>query len=711
MCRTFVPALLILSVPGLLSAATPSHLPGEVENAGVVSLQDSPPQNVATPTEVFTVGRSAAQINPYAKPQFQRDEQPQRDWGIRRASWEQVPGIGGSQGWMPSHPWPGAAAPWSSCCPPWKPYVELQTTFTNQRDLGDFTFFVPVLQDEETMVFVDFRGQWDSDEHYEGNIGGGVRRMIDDRYILGVYGFYDSRWTENNHFSQATMGVEALAVGWEFRANGYIPDTNLRQEITDLPVGGPFGRLVGQQVFVVTPVAGRISDRETALYGFDWEVGKQLGAWGKNQQFDWRAYAGGYFFDSDEMPGDLWGPRLRSELRVWNLPIGPQSRLVVGTGYQWDRLRNDQYSAYLQVRIPLGGAKQAPELNPLSRRMLERVVRDPDVLVVRDLNVVPRTEQIEPATFDNNGRLALFHGVIDANTPNAPGVLTTAGDNTNIFVDGRAGATIQTNNALVTQNGQFIVASEQVLGITGTSTGTKVNFQLPGPRPTVVAQNTAENAVAVTNNVEIRGLDVSGGASGFSSDADGIGSTTLALSNVKVIDSSATNALLDGFWFDDIDANSVFRNNRSENNGTDGFHFGNNAGLVQGNTSTGNTLNGFLFTNNNGTIIDNVTENIVGVGFSLTNNNGTFMGNTARSATGDGFTFTTNNGVMTNNTAEMNGDDGFNFTNNVGTFSNNVSDNNTGGGYDNGAGALPANTGTAVNNTGTGNTGGNNTFP
>lgn len=725
----------VLAVLTAVLSGTLSFAQAADDAAGVVTLGDTPPPQLTGPDHVFPLEWNAARTNPYAAHRFaQPGGQP-----IQQASWQQ----------------PHASyAPMGGGCPPgaygggpmippgcdvcaedrWYSYVEMQATFTNSRDLGDFTLFLPLLQDGESMVYADFRGQWDSDEHYEGSIGGGVRRMMDEGYILGMYGFYDSRWTNDNHFNQATMGIEALAVGWEVRMNGYLPDTNARSVNTPIAASAPFGRLVNDQIFVVTETPGNIADIEAAMYGLDWEVGTQLGAWGDGQQFDWRAYAGGYFFDSNEIPDEIAGPRLRTELRVWGLPIGDQSRLVVGGTYQWDRVRNDQYIGYVQVRIPLGGATSAPRLDPLERRMLERVVRDPDVVVATTRKVTPKAEFLEPATFDDNGRTAFFHAIVDGNTTDPATTVATPGAGSNILFDGNNG-NINATTPILVQNGQFVVGTGQTLAITGTQTGTQVNFTLPGPRPTIAGTSTTSDVIVVAANADIRGLDVTGGRSGFSSDDDGVGFQTLAnTSNLRLIDNTSTNAADDAFAFNDIDANTRIVNNTATNAGEDGFQFNDVFGTVTGNTATGSTFDGFdIFDNfgtisgntangngnhgmcildNSGTYANNVTNNNTVDGINALANSGTFTGNTATGNGDDGFQFTDNTGTFTGNTASNNGDDGFTIPTNSagGNFSNNVANNNGGGGYDNGAGALPTNTGTAVNNFGTGNAA-NNTFP
>ncbi len=108
----------------------------------------------------------------------------------------------------------------------YKSFTAVEYKAGTDRSLGDLQLVVPLWQDTETLIFADLRGRIDDSQSKEGNWGLGWRQIQDNTWIIGAYAFYDLRKTENdNNFSQATVGLEALSVEWEARVNGYIPET------------------------------------------------------------------------------------------------------------------------------------------------------------------------------------------------------------------------------------------------------------------------------------------------------------------------------------------------------------------------------------------------------------------------------------------------------------------------------------------------------
>src|SRR5262249_58281010 len=77
------------------------------------------------------------------------------------------------------------------------------------------------------------------------------------------------------------------------------------------------------------------------------------------------------------------GPRGRIEARLYDIDfLGLQSRLTAQGVVQWDSPRGVQGFGGLELRIPLGAVmgSPGPKLNPLDRRMVDRVQRDVDIV-------------------------------------------------------------------------------------------------------------------------------------------------------------------------------------------------------------------------------------------------------------------------------------------------------------------------------------------
>ena len=231
----------------------------------------------------------------------------------------------------------GQTRPWRCCnCEDdgilWSSYAEWAFKPGNNRVLGDGELFVPLLQDSRTLLFVEIRGQIDDREGAEGNWGLGLRRIVEDDWILGIYGFYDLlHSSNNNNFDQGMFGIEALSVNWEARFNAYIPEGG-----TKLVPGAslsPFATVSNSNVVIRS---GGTAER--AYYGFDAEVGALLRDWNCGDR-ELRGYVGGFHFDtSDSSYPSISGPRVRLELRAYDFGfLGNGSRVTLGVEAQWDQ--------------------------------------------------------------------------------------------------------------------------------------------------------------------------------------------------------------------------------------------------------------------------------------------------------------------------------------------------------------------------------------
>jgi hypothetical protein len=146
----------------------------------------------------------------------------------------------------------------------WGGYVEFFAKPGTERSLAKGDMFIPLQQNENFLLFANIRAVFDDHSSREGNFGFGARRLFDD-WIFGGYGYFDIKESENdNTFRQATLGVELLSNDWDFRLNGYIPESDEedadqlnRIEITGTQIGARLGE-------------------ERALPGADIEVGRKL---------------------------------------------------------------------------------------------------------------------------------------------------------------------------------------------------------------------------------------------------------------------------------------------------------------------------------------------------------------------------------------------------------------------------------------------------
>jgi hypothetical protein len=393
----------------------------------------------------------------------------------------------------------------------WQPWLEAGGQVGTSRSFGDVDMFIPVWQDQTSLLFGDLRGKFSTDPTQEGNFGLGYRTQVDPEWILGGYGYFDIQNSQNdNLFYQATLGIEALSVDWDFRLNGYIPFNSGGQTTNnnngDLKISGN--------------TIGITHDEEKSLYGFDGEVGWRLPIFPADGDMDVRAFIGGYYFTNSDVD-TVAGPRGRLEVRLYDLDfLGVQSRLTVDGEVQWDSPRGTQAFGGLELRIPLGvvTGDAGPKLSPLDRRMVDRVQRDvdivtrqfqsnPDAVTVDELTVKTHTIVFASADGSPTGK----------GTKNDPISLDAAaargqdlGKNAIIVVQGDAGD-IGVDQPLQLSAGQALLGGGSVVPLHSTK-GITENFNVPGSRPTLVGTDSGSSMIRMYSGSqnEIFGLNLTG---------------------------------------------------------------------------------------------------------------------------------------------------------------------------------------------------------
>jgi len=263
----------------------------------------------------------------------------------------------------------------------WGGYLEFTGKPGTDRSIGQADLFAPFYQDKNDLFFFNVRGQLDDQDSHEYNIGIGHRHLF-DKFIFGSYFYHDKSNTEfDKNFTQKTFGIEALWESFDFRINGYLPESNEQVISKSIPV----------ESLTISYTA------QKALAGFDGEIGYRLPLDGLLE--DTRIYAGGYHYLASGQVEGLSGPRVRLETRVHDLSfLGYGSRLMVGVESQYDEQRGNQTYAKAQIRIPfhsifekIRSSKSKPPivLTKLERRMLEPVVRAMDITTGTTIRETP----------------------------------------------------------------------------------------------------------------------------------------------------------------------------------------------------------------------------------------------------------------------------------------------------------------------------------
>lgn len=406
--------------------------------------------------------------------------------------------------------------------PKWQGHVEAEGKWGNKRSIGEGGLFIPVWQNEDTLLFTDLRTRFDNNSSNEGNFGLGLRKQINNDWIIGGYGFYDSRKTPSgNHFDQATLGAEAMSENMEFRINGYLP------EATKKAAGSVSytASVSGSNLQISTYSA----PKERALPGVDVEVGRKFDIPG-----DWTfwAYAGGYHFDAPNYD-NVTGPRGRIEVSYDDVPyFGTGSRFTLGVEAQYDSVRDTQEFAIARLRIPFSSfsnnKKSTPKLDALDKRMTSRIYRDVDIVSGEQAAQLESTETAT-ATLASGTKVSSFT-TIDA-TDNISADITAAGANKLIILDGSAG-TINTATRVLPPAGQTIVGGGTTITVTGSTNGQSAPLTLPGTAATV--NGTADTMVFLATNDDtvLQNFTISGSGTGINiNTSDGVQLKDLTIQN------------------------------------------------------------------------------------------------------------------------------------------------------------------------------------
>jgi len=250
--------------------------------------------------------------------------------------------------------------------PYWRPYLQLDGFAGNLKQGGRGQLVIPFWQDPRHLAFLDLRMTGDSEENLYGETGLGLRRIVDDRVILGGYGFFgifsNEEFGDRNTFFYGILGLEALTETFDLRVNGYLPE-NDKKRLRNAAKHN-----------LETPMFMVRGSRLRMNWGLDWEVGVRMPFSEDSPLWDTRFYVGGYFFDSPAFE-HLVGPKGRLETRLHVVPwLGEGARLVLGGEGAWDRIRESVGRGFVEVRVPFGALSPRP-LTRLERRMTDPVRR------------------------------------------------------------------------------------------------------------------------------------------------------------------------------------------------------------------------------------------------------------------------------------------------------------------------------------------------
>lgn len=435
----------------------------------------------------------------------------------------------------------------------WVGHHAYQWTGGENRSFGRLSWFNPILQSKDSLLFANVLAQYDDHDSRGLNLGLGYRRLYDG-WIIGGWGYADwYKKPSGNDFIQFNFGVEALSDKWDYRFNAYIPANNAER--------------LRDRDFVETTastIAVRLGE-ERALSGADIEVGYRVPLFDET-----RIYFGGFHYDASDFDG-LTGPKFRIESRFHQLPfLGKRSRITVGAEVSNDSERNTFASGFVRLRVPLGGAaRKAPALSSIERRMTDSVVREFDIQTHSGISG-PRQAFNALTGQPIEGLVTLDASDND----NIHEIVSSNPDNTLFVVDG----TVENNQTIFVNEGHSFVGGGSPVSVgffesNGGGFGS-LDFTPAGTPGVVIGTVASNNVFVVPPNATaanfFQNLTISGGRDGISDTDDGLNSQNIFLQSVVI--ENVTGHAID---IDDI-ANLTLNNVDIRGVGSRGINSGSN---------------------------------------------------------------------------------------------------------------------------------------
>lgn len=360
---------------------------------------------------------------------------------------------------------------------------------------GSFDLFLPLLGDTDKLLFLDARASFGSEQEIEqGSLGLGYRLRHENGWVYGINGYFDYLNSQyDNGFTQLGLGVEALSRDWELRANGY------------LPVGDIEAALASANAALVE--TGRLVFRageETAMQGFDGEVGYRLPFLSPDDLTQIKLFAGGYWYTGEGVE-DVPGVSARVEISRAGLPaFGNGSRFTLVAGLTHDDQYDTQGVFLARLRVPLGDTSAQAPYDPLYRR----VERSDAVRTY-----VGATGKAEAAVYTETGaiagRVVAIGAQDDAGTVNAK--LATAGDGALVLASG----TVDLDSPLSLGTGQFLLGGGGALTVRGALSGGTAVFRSALQAATLNGTDPLANVLSLDGDRSaVAALAIRGGLSG-----------------------------------------------------------------------------------------------------------------------------------------------------------------------------------------------------
>ena len=284
----------------------------------------------------------------------------------------------------------------------YKPYFEVGgAKYFNQSSkfAGVYDAFIPLLQNDDILLFTDARIFDRSGSSFEGNVHLGYRKLYSGtNQMFGAYGAFDRRRSANaNNFNQLTFGFEYWQDKWFVGGNIYKPIGTTKWLLGEIKASEYefVGRNISELKISKTTTINKYYEK--AMPGIDAEIGCAI-------TDSLTGYVGGYYFASSDAT-TIAGPKLRLTYDYQKFKgrvLGILDGISIEAGVQHDKPRGN--TAYLGIRLKVGliSPETSVNLSGFERHMVELIRRDPDVVTnnAQEMHVERKTYTAEDAMKD-----------------------------------------------------------------------------------------------------------------------------------------------------------------------------------------------------------------------------------------------------------------------------------------------------------------------
>ncbi|HEX2018721.1 MAG TPA: inverse autotransporter beta domain-containing protein, partial [Aurantimonas sp.] len=446
--------------------------------------------------------------------------------------------------------------------PLWGAHADIVGRTAQEHSAAGVEFFIPLLQNQDSMIFIDAGINGDFDSEVYGTFGLGYRKIVTPDLILGGIVAVDvTRTDDENTFGAISLGAEAIGTSAEARINVQLPFSGARRIFDETVAISQPGTLTLLDNRLVEQAANRrITVDEVPLSGVEGEIGVNLPIGFDRLDDQLKAFAGAYHYGGDGVDS-FTGVSGRLEYSVRDI-MGdklPGAELILSAGLTHDDEHGTNFAGEARLRIPLGApvrtAANARTLSPLEERMTQRVVRTTRIhtsertrsqvgsfapRVVTD----PLTGRPLEAIYFADGADKFGKGTADDPTTLADAV-QRAGAGGTVVAEGNNG-TIDTPGVALA-SGQRLVGGGVAIPVQ-LADGTITSFQLGQIAPVIVGVPTA-NTITLAANNRLQSLTITGGLNGIAGtnvEALALQQATIggsAVAGISIVNDAGTNTL------------------------------------------------------------------------------------------------------------------------------------------------------------------------